>query len=461
VICWRQFAAAVPLLPLCACTVGPNYKRPSLDVPGHYRGLPPDSSNQATGEPFAQLQWSAVFQDDALQALIKEALSNNYDVRIAAARVLQAGAILGITRANQFPSVDATGALGNTRTQPSPGNSTAGAAFIQASWILDFWGQYRRATEAARANLLASEYGQKAVRVTLVAGVANAYFQLRQFDFQLDISNQTVDADRDMVRLNTIKFEGGDAAKTDQLQAEVLLQQAEAQAITLKQSIEQTENAISILVGRNPGPIVRGRSLTEQPHAPDVPTGMPSAILEQRPDVRQAEESLIAANANVGIAKAAFFPQISLTGAFGVQSASLRSFLAGPTTAAWTAAGQAAQPIFEGGRINSNYRLAWAQRDESELVYQQTVQQAFGDVSNALVGYTQSRLLREKLQQQTATYQETAHLATVRFEGGYTSFLEVLVTQQNYFASQLILAQAWYSEMNGYVQLYQALGGGW
>ena len=459
-ISWRQFAAIVALLSLCGCTVGPNYKRPSLDVPGQYRGLPPDPS-QATGEPFAQLQWSAVFQDEALQALIKEALSNNYDVRIAAARVLQAGAILGITRANQFPSVDAAGSLGNTRTQPYPGNSTLGTAFIQASWILDFWGQYRRATEAARANLLASEYGQKAVRVTLVAGVANAYFQLRQFDFQLVISNQTVAADRDMVKLNTIKFEGGDAAKTDQLQAEVLLQQAEAQAISLKQSIEQTENAISILVGRNPGPIARGRTVTEQPHAPEVPTGLPSAILEQRPDVRRAEESLIAANANVGVAKAAFFPQISLTGAFGVQSASLTSFLGGPTTAAWTAAGQALQPIFEGGRIKSNYRLAWAQRDESELVYKQTVQQAFGDVSNALVGYTQSRLLREKLQQQTATYEETAHLATVRFEGGYTSFLEVLVTQQNYFASQLILAQAWYSEMNGYVQLYQALGGGW
>ena len=185
------------------------------------------------------------------------------------------------------------------------------------------------------------------------------------------------------------------------------------------------------------------------------------SILEQRPDVRRAEESLVAANANVGVAKAAFFPQFSLTGAFGVQTASLTSFLSGPTTGAWNVAGQVAQPIYEGGRIKSNYRLAWAQRDEAELTYKQTVQQAFGDVSNALVGYTQSRLFRMKIEEQTATYKETARLANVRFEGGYTSFLEVLVTQQQYFTSELGLAQAWFEEMNNYVQLYQSLGGGW
>jgi len=407
------------------------------------------------------MQWSTVFQDEVLQGLIKEALINNYDVRIAATRILEAAAVLGITRANQFPSVDATGSLGNTRTQPFQGNSTIGSAFIQASWILDFWGQYRRATEAARANLLASEYGQKAVRVTLVADVANAYFQLRGFDRQLEVSKETVAADKDMVRLNTIKFEGGDAAITDELQAEILLQQSESQVITLQQSIEQTENQISILLGRNPGPVARGLTLVAQPHAPEVPTGLPSAILEQRPDVRRAEESLVAANANVGVAKAAFFPQISLTGAFGVQSASLTSFLAGPTTGAWNVAGQPAQPIYEGGRIRSNYRLAWAQRDEAELAYKQIVQQAFEDVSNALVAYTQSRQFRMKLEEQTATYKETARLANVRFEGGYTSFLEVLVTQQQYFTSELSLAQAWFAEMNNYDQLYQSLGGGW
>ncbi len=458
---WRKFSALLLLLALCACTVGPNYKRPAVDVPGQYRGLPPDTSTLPAGQPFAELQWSAVFQDEVLQGLIKEALTNNYDVRIAAARILEAGAVLGITRANQFPQVDLGGSLGNTRTQPFQGNSTLGSISVQASWILDFWGQFRRATEAARANLLATEYGQKVVFVTLISGVANAYFELREFDSQLEISKQTVAADKDMVRLTTIKFKGGDAAITDELQAEILLQQSEAQVITLEQSIEQTENQISILLGRNPGPVTRGLTLIAQPHEPEVPTGLPSAILERRPDVRQAEESLVAANANIGVAKAAFFPQIALTGAFGVQSASLTSFLAGPTTGAWTVAGQVTQPLYQGGRIKSNYRLAWAQRDEAELLYKQTVQQAFEDVSNALVGYTQSRLFRMKLQEQTDTYKETARLANVRFEGGYTSFLEVLVTQQQYFTSELQLAQAWFAELNNYTQLYQSLGGGW
>ncbi len=291
--------------------------------------------------------------------------------------------------------------------------------------------------------------------------MANAYFELREFDSQLEVSKETVAADKDMVKLNTIKFQGGDAAITDVLQAEILLQQSEAQVISLQQSIEQTENQISILLGRNPGPVTRGLALTVQPHEPEVPTGLPSSILEQRPDVRRAEESLVAANANIGVAKAAFFPQIALTGAFGVQSASLTSFLGGPTTGAWNVAGLVTQPIFEGGRIKSNYRLAQAQHDEAELLYKQTVQQAFEDVSNALVGYSQSRQFRMKLQEQTATYKETARLANVRFEGGYTSFLEVLVTQQQYFTSELSLAQAWFAELNNYVGLYQSLGGGW
>ena len=457
---WRKSSAFLLILPLCACTVGPNYKRPAVDVPGQYRGLAPDTT-QPAGQPFAELQWSAVFQDEVLQGLIKEALTNNYDVRIAAARILEAGAVLGITRANQFPQVDLGGSLGNTRTQPFQGNSTIGSISVQASWILDFWGQFRRATEAARANLLATEYGQKVVFVTLISSVANDYFALREFDSQLEISKQTVAADKDMVRLTTIKFKGGDSAITDELQAEILLQQSEAQVITLQQSIEQTENQISILLGRNPGPITRGLTITAQPHEPEVPTGLPSAILERRPDVRQTEESLVAANANIGVAKAAFFPQIALTGAFGVQSASLASFLAGPTTGAWTVAGQATQPLYQGGRIKANYRLALAQRDEAELLYKQTVQQAFEDVSNSLVGYTQSRLFRMKLQEQTDTYKETARLANVRFEGGYTSFLEVLITQQQYFTSELQLAQAWFAELNNYTQLYQSLGGGW
>ncbi|HTA87291.1 MAG TPA: efflux transporter outer membrane subunit [Silvibacterium sp.] len=449
------------LLSLGGCKLGPNYKRPGLDVPGQYRGTAPNLPQQPAGGPFGDMEWPAVYQDPALQALLKEALTNNYDIRIAATRILQAEASLGITRANQFPTVTGAGSIQNEQAPPlfigSPWIDTLG---LQMNYIVDFWGQYRRATEAARANLLASQYARNVVQITLISEIATAYFALRQFDAQLEFSKETVIADNEILRLNTINFKGGEYAITDVYQAQLLVQQSEAEVITLKQSIEQTENQISILVGRNPGPIARGISLTDQPHLPDVPAGLPSALLERRPDVRQAEEALVAANANVGVAKAAFFPQISLTGSFGASSTALTSFLQGPATF-WSVGGQLAQPIFEGGRIRSGYRLAWAQRDQAELQYKQTVQQAFGDVSNGLVGYHQSRQFRMKIEEQTATYKATAHLANVRFTGGYASFLEVLVTQQQYFTSELQLAQAWSSELQNYVQLYQALGGGW
>lgn len=457
----RKSAAILLVLLVSGCKVGPNYKRPPLDVPGQYRGTAPNLPQQPAGGPFGEMAWPAVYQDPALQALLKEALTNNYDIRIAATRILQAEASLGVTRANQFPTVGGVGSIQNEQAPPlfvgSPWIDTLG---LQMNYIVDFWGQYRRATEAARANLLASQYARNVVQITLISEIASAYFALRQFDAQLEFSKETVIADNEILRLNTINFKGGEYAITDVYQAQLLVQQSEAEVITLKQSIEQTENQISILVGRNPGPIARGVSLTDQSLLPDVPAGLPSALLERRPDVRQAEEALVAANANVGVAKAAFFPQISLTGTFGASSTALTSFLQGPATF-WSVGGQLAQPIFEGGRIRSGYRLAWAQRDQAELQYKQTVQQAFGDVSNGLVGYHQSRLFRMKIEEQTATYKETARLANVRFTGGYASFLEVLVTQQQYFTSELQLAQAWSAELQNYVQLYQALGGGW
>jgi multidrug efflux system outer membrane protein len=262
------------------------------------------------------------------------------------------------------------------------------------------------------------------------------------------------------MRINIINFKGGEYAITDVYQARLLVQQAEAEAITLHQAIEQTENQLSILLGRNPGPIARGLPLIDEPHMPEIPAGLPSAILERRPDVRQAEENLIAANANVGIAKAAFFPQIPLTATFGAQSTALTSFLQGPATF-WVLGGQLVQPLYAGGSIRNRYRLAWEQRSEAELAYRQTAQQAFEDVANSLVAYAQSQKYRMKLQEQTATYKETARLANVRFKGGATSFLEVLTTQQQYFTSELSVEQAWSTELQNYVSLYRALGGGW
>ena len=424
--------------------------------------IAPDASTQQppAGQQFAEMNWPEVYQDEVLQNLIKEALANNYDMRIAATRILQANASLGITRANQFPTVNGSASVVNERNNFFPGAPTFDTIGIQLDYIVDFWGQYRRATEAARATLLATDFARSVVQTTLISSVASNYFLLRQFDFQLNYSQQTVDTDKEILNLNNIKFKGGDVAVTDVYQAQALVQQAEAEVITLKQSIEQAENNISILLGRNPGPIPRGLSLTEQPHLPEVPAGLPSALLQRRPDVRQAEESLVAANANVGVAKAAFFPQISLTGLFGAQSTAITSFLLGPATF-WSVGGQVVQPIFQGGRIRSGYRLAWAQRDEAELSYKQTVQRAFGDVANSLVGYNQSRLYRMKIEEEAKSYRDTAELANVRFRGGVTSFLEVQYYEQQYFTSELNLATAWYAELANYVQLYQALGGGW
>ena len=458
----KTLIVAVFLLALCACKVGPNYQRPALNVPDQYRNAPELTTQAPGGDQFAQMKWWTVFQDETLQALIKEALANNYDMKIAATRVLQANANLGITRANQFPQVNGSFGITNERNYQLYGKNapTFDIAALSLSYIVDFWGQYRRATESARATLLATEYGQNVVQVTLISSVASNYFLLRQYDSQLDYAKQTVQTDKEILKLNEIKFHGGESAITDVYQAQTLLEQSEAEVISLQQLIPQTENNISILLGRNPGNIARGLNLVDQPHLPEVPAGLPSSLLQRRPDVRSAEENLVAANANVGVAKAAFFPQISLTGIFGAQSTAITSFLLGPATF-WSLGGQAVQPIFQGGRIRANYRLAWAQRDQAELTYKQTVLQAFGDVSNSLVGYSQSRLYRMKIEEQTNTYHEMARLANVRFQGGVTSFLEVQYYEQQYFTSALNLSQAWYTELQNYVQLYQALGGGW
>ena len=456
----RKFAVIVLALLMSGCKVGPNYKRPVMTTPDQFRGVAPDLSGQAGTQPFAEMHWDTVFQDETLRALIKEALTNNYDMQIAASRIIQAQAIVGETRANQLPNLSGSGGVDYQRNAVVPNGPTIMSLGIQLNYIVDFWGKYRRATEAARAQLLATTYARGVVQTTLISDVAIAYFQLRQFDYQLDFSQRNVVADQDVLRINTIKYKGGDSAISDVYQANLLLQQSEAQVILSEQSIAQTENQISILLGRNPGPIARGLALVDQPHLAVVPTGLPSALLERRPDVRQSEATLIAANANVGVAKAAFFPQLSLTGQFGAQSTALTSFLQGPATV-WSLAGEVLQPLYAGGAIRSAYDLAWAQRNEAELTYRQTVQNAFGDVANSLVGYNQARLYRMKIEEQTNTYRETAGLANVRFTGGYTSFLEVLVTQQQYFTSELTLAQAWNTEMQNYVQLYQALGGGW
>ena len=515
--------AVLLIFSLCACKVGPNYERPKLDVPGDYRGVAPEAqqpppteplpanatpstqaqpstqpapapppamenkaeqqpvatpaqpsqpqagaqvqpgSAQGSGNSFGDLPWTSVFQDEVLQGLIKEALSNNYDLRVAATRVLQANANLGIVRANQFPTLNGTGSASYGKDEVQFNNTDPqgfGTLGLSLNYVTDFWGQYRRATESARATLLATKYAQQLVQTSLINSVVTNYYLLLQYDDQLEYSRKTVDADHEIYKLNDIKFKGGDAAITDVYQAEVILQQAEAGVIQYQQLAEQAENNLSILLGRNPGPIKRGQNLVNQPVLPDLPEGLPSDLLKRRPDIRQAEENLVAANANVGVAKALFFPQFSITGALGTQSLSLNNFLNGPSLF-WAVGGNVVQPIFQGGRIRSNYRLAWAQRDQAELQYKQTVQQAFGEVSNSIVGYAQARKYRMKLQEQTKTYEELVRLSNVRYLGGYTAFLEVQYNEQQYFQSALLLSSAWYQELQYYAALYQALGGGW
>ncbi len=383
-------------LSLCACKVGPNYERPKLDVPGRLprRGAgstaaasdraiarecdclaaqaqpatpplptpPPAMENKAEQQPvatpaqpaqpqagsagcsrrnaqgagnqFGDLPWTSVFQDDVLQGLIKEALTNNYDLRVAATRVLQANANLGIVRANQFPTLNGTGSANYGKDEVQFNNRDPqgfGTLGLSLNYVTDFWGQYRRATESARATLLATKYAQEVVQISLINSVVTDYYLMLQYDDQLEYSRKTVEADHEIYKLNDIKFKGGDAAITDVYQAEVILQQAEAGVITYQQLAEQAENNLSILLGRNPGPIRRGLNLVSQPVVPDIPEGLPSDLLKRRPDIRQAEENLVAANANVGVAKAAFFPQFSITGTLGTQSLSLSNFLSGPS----------------------------------------------------------------------------------------------------------------------------------
>jgi multidrug efflux system outer membrane protein len=337
---------------------------------------------------------------------------------------------------------------------------TQGQLNASAAWNLDFWGRYRRATESARASLLASEWAQKEVISTLVANVATDYFQLRQLDLQLEISKRTLTSRQDSLQLTQTLEQHGINSLLDVRQSEQLVYTAAATVPDLERQIAQEENAISILLGKNPDDVPRGLKLTEQPHAPEVPVGLPSSLLARRPDILQAEQNLVAANAQIGVARAAYFPQIALTGTAGYQSPALTNLFTGPA-GIWNLVGSFSQPIFEGGRLKSNVRLAEAQREQLLLTYQQAIQGAFRDVSNALVAYRKNREFRIQEEHLLEAAQDAARLSEVRFKAGTTDYLEVLTNNTNSFSAELTLAQAQGNELTALVQLYQALGGGW
>jgi len=454
---------SIVFLLLTGCMVGPKYKRPPVTVPDAYRGLAPDAGPQAAAS-LGDEKWWMVFQDLQLQGLIREALSQNYDVRIAATRVLQAQAVLGITRADQFPTITGGVSSSNQRfpaTKITPAFETSPSEVnLSLFWELDFWGKFRRATEAARASLLATEWGQKAVVSSLVSNVASAYFQLLELDSEMEISRGALASRKESLRLVEVRAKGGVTSMLDVRQSEQLVYTASAAIPDLERRIEQQENLISILLGKNPEPVTRGKSLVENVISPTVPAGLPSSLLGRRPDIQSSEQQLVAANARIGVAKAAYFPQITLTAIGGYQSPALTNLFTGPA-GLWNFGGQLVQPIFTGGRIRSNVRLTEAQQQEAVLVYQQSIQQAFREVSDSLVAYRKNQEFRAQQELLTNSAQDATRLSDQRYRGGVTSYLEVLDSDTRYFDAQLGLAQARLNERLALVQLYNALGGGW
>jgi multidrug efflux system outer membrane protein len=446
------------------CAVGPNYKRPAVSVPNSYRGLTPEDAAKTQAASIGDQKWWEIFQDEQLRTLIRTALQQNYDARIAASRILAAQAQLGITRADQFPNVSAGAGISDNRSARSrflPAfEGSTGRVDLSAAWELDFWGRYRRATEAARANLLATEWARQEVLATLVANVAGAYFQLRALDLELEISKRTLASRQESLRLTQSLADHGSTSLLDVRQAEQLVFTAAAEVPALEQQIEQEENFISTLLGKNPADVPRGQKLTEQTQRPEVPPGLASSLLERRPDIRAAEEQLVAANAQIGVARAAYFPQISLSGSGGFQSPALTNLISGPA-GTWNFGASLAQPIFTAGKIRSSVRLAEAQQQTALLFYQQTIQGAFRGVSDALIAYRKTREFRAQEESLFQSAQDAAHLSHLRYNGGVTGYLEVLTNETNAFSAELGLVQARLNELLALVQLYEALGGGW
>jgi multidrug efflux system outer membrane protein len=446
-----------------SCMMGPKYKRPAVNVPQDYRTPAPQQASTASS--LGNEQWWQVYQDPVLTQLIHTAIAQNYDVRIAAARVLEAQAQVGITRANQLPSASVGADVFSEQnakvSKLFPAYQVNGGELnLSVIWNLDFWGKYRRQSEAARAQLLATEWGQRGVISSLVANVAAAYFQLRALDSELDISKRTLASRQHSLELTHVLETHGSGSGLDVSQAEQLVYTASETIPDLERQIEQQENLLSILLGENPESIARGRPLIEQPIPQNVPAGLPSELLERRPDVRQAEQSMIAANAQIGVAKASFFPSISLTGLGGLESNVLNSFISQPSET-WASAFSVTQPVFQGGALRSGLRLARANWQETVASYQGTVQYALEQVSNSLIASQKDREFREQQELLTQAAQQTDHLSEVLYKNGGASYLQVLTSETNYFSAELNLVQAQLNERLALVQLYQALGGGW
>lgn len=439
---------------LTGCLVGPNYQRPDVPAPPLYRAGEPQPSQAS----LADVKWFDIFEDEVLRDLIKEALDANYDVRIAVQRSLQAQGQLEATRSPLFPQLNAPGTLSRNGLQ-SPIQS-AGGAFYGSSWEIDLFGKLRRATEAARADLLAADENRNAVMQALVAQVASAYFDLREYDAELEYVLQSIETRLESVKLVTARQEGGVASMLEVDQAKSLVASAQATAALLERAREQTENLINFLLGKQPGPVSRGKTLESQPQPPEVPAGLPSTLLERRPDVRLAEQRLIAANARVGVAKAAFYPSINLTALGGIGTTDLLGVVS-RSGGAYSMSGVVDLPIFDAGRRVGNYETAKAQYRELLISYEKAVNGAFRDVADALIGHQKTKEYARSQEFLAETLRDQSRLATVRYVGGVSSYLEVLDTERQRLTAEQQLAQAQRDVLITLVQLYKALGGGW
>jgi multidrug efflux system outer membrane protein len=446
-----------------ACRVGPNYHRPVVQTPGSYRDLDANPQQQAQTASYADFPWWQVFQDPQLQELIRVALKQNYDLQLATERINAARAQVAITRSNLFPQVQGQGDFLGGKENTAQARFNFLTLTADAAFQLDFFGKLRRATEAARAQLLATEDARQTVVLTLVSDIASDYFALLQLDLALEITHNTVKAQEGSVRLTNFRLDHGVATRLDVLQAQQTLDTANAQIPDLERQIAQEEDAISILLGSYPQAVTRGRPLVDQPLPPEVPAGLPSSLLERRPDIREAEQILVAANAEIGVAKAQFFPQIALTasggGAFG--RSSIFSGLMSSQLGIWSYGANVSQPIFTGGALRGNLKLAESGHKQALISYQQTIQRAFGDVSDALIGYQKFHQVRQRQENTVADLQESVRLSNMRYQGGTTTYLEVLDGQRALFSAELTLAQARGNEYQSLVQLYRSLGGGW
>ena len=457
----RRLALGITALLLASCSFAPKYERPPTDPPGQWR-----VSDSGAGS-LADLPWWQVFQDPALQELIRIALAENKDLKIAVTRIAQARAEAGVANAALFPQIGASGSASREKSSertypqlPAPFTNNNFAVGADAVFEVDLWGRLRNASDAAQANLLATEDAQRTVVITLVSDVAQAYFELRANDQDLGVAVRTRDTRAESLRIVKSRYDRGVAAELELAQAQRQYEGAVASVPLLEKQIAQTENRLSILLGRNPGAVVRGIALNEQPAPPDVPAGLPSALLEQRPDLRAAEQRIVEANARIGEARALYFPRIALTGNYGYASKSLSDLFSGPARV-WAGAAGFAVPIFDAGRISSTVDLAKARQQEAILSYQQSVQQAFREVDDALIAYRKTRESRDAQVRLVEAAQRAFGAADKRYLHGVSSYLEVLDAQRELFNAQLTLTRTQLDELAAIVQLYKALGGGW